>query len=103
MASRLPAPVDHAERVFSGEQDRADGTSLEEQGDRMAERAEPDRRHEAGRAEAFPVEQAEDSGCALIPAALALLAGTPAILAAAKVRNPWVLAGATAAAVIVVF
>ena len=39
---------------------------------------------------------------ALIVAALALLAGTPAILAAAKVSNPLVLAGATAAAAVVV-
>ena len=41
---------------------------------------------------------------ALIVGASALLAGTPAILAAAQVKNPWVLAGATAvAAVVVVF
>lgn len=39
---------------------------------------------------------------ALIAAALALLAGTPAILAAARVKNPWVLAGATAAAAVIV-
>src|SRR5260370_11586594 len=37
-------------------------------------------------------------------AAAALLAGTPAILAAVWVRNPWILAGAaSAAAVIAVF
>jgi tetratricopeptide (TPR) repeat protein len=41
---------------------------------------------------------------ALIAGALALLAGTPAILTVAGVRNPWILAGTTAgAAVIVVF
>ncbi len=39
---------------------------------------------------------------ALVAGALALLAGTPAILAAAKVKNPWVLAGATAAAAVIV-
>src|SRR5215472_10372090 len=39
---------------------------------------------------------------ALIVGALALLAGTPAILAAAQVKNPWVLAWATAAAAVVV-
>lgn len=44
------------------------------------------------------------SRLALVAAALAVLAGTPAILAAATVRNPWYLAGATAgAAVVVVF
>jgi hypothetical protein len=32
-----------------------------------------------------------------VAAGLALLAGTPAVLAAAKVKNPWILAGATAA------
>lgn len=41
---------------------------------------------------------------ALLVGGLALLAGTPAVLVAAKVRNPWLLAGATAAtAVVVVF
>ena len=41
---------------------------------------------------------------ALAAAGLALLAGTPAVLTAAKVKNPWILAAATAtAAVIVVF
>ena len=39
---------------------------------------------------------------ALIAGALALLAGTPAILIAAGVKNPWVLAGATAAAAVIV-
>jgi tetratricopeptide (TPR) repeat protein len=39
---------------------------------------------------------------AMIAAALALLAGTPAILAAAGVKNPWILAGATAAALVIV-
>ena len=39
---------------------------------------------------------------ALIAAALALLAGIPAILVAAGVKNPWVLAGATAAAAVIV-
>ena len=39
---------------------------------------------------------------ALIAAALALLAGTPAILTAVGVKNPWVLAGATAAATVIV-
>jgi hypothetical protein len=39
---------------------------------------------------------------ALIVAALALLAATPSILAAAGVRDSWVLAGATAAAAVIV-
>src|SRR5262249_16226062 len=43
-----------------------------------------------------------ESRLALIVAALALGAGTPAILAAAKVRNPLVLAGATALAAVIV-
>jgi tetratricopeptide (TPR) repeat protein len=44
------------------------------------------------------------SRLALAAAGLALLAGTPTVLAAAEVKNPWILAGATAgAAVIVVF
>jgi tetratricopeptide (TPR) repeat protein len=42
------------------------------------------------------------SRLALIVAALALLAGTPSILAQANVRNPLVLAGATAGAAVVV-
>ena len=45
-----------------------------------------------------------ESRVALVAAALALLAGTPAVLAAAGVRIPWVLGGATAVtAVVVVF
>jgi hypothetical protein len=45
-----------------------------------------------------------ESRVALVAAALALLGGTPAVLAAAGVRNPWVLGGAAAvAAVVVVF
>src|ERR1039457_4863324 len=39
---------------------------------------------------------------ALIAGALALLAATPAILAAAGVRKSWVLAGVTAAAAVIV-
>ena len=39
---------------------------------------------------------------ALAAAGLALLAGTPAVLTAAKVKNPWILAGATAAAAVIV-
>jgi hypothetical protein len=39
---------------------------------------------------------------ALAAAGLALLAGIPAVLTAAKVTNPWILAGATAAAAVVV-
>ena len=39
---------------------------------------------------------------AMAAAGLALLAGTPAVLTAAKVKNPWILAGATAAAAVVV-
>ena len=38
---------------------------------------------------------------ALAAAGLALLAGTPAVLTAAKVKNPWILAGATAAAAVI--
>jgi tetratricopeptide (TPR) repeat protein len=45
-----------------------------------------------------------DSRVALIAAALALLAGIPGILAAAGIKNPWVLGGAAGfAAVVVVF
>ena len=43
-----------------------------------------------------------ESRLALIVGALALVAGTPAILAAAAVKNQWVLVGATAAAAVVV-
>ncbi len=39
---------------------------------------------------------------ALVVAALALLAGIPAVLAAARVKNPWVLGGAAAVAGVVV-
>jgi tetratricopeptide (TPR) repeat protein len=39
---------------------------------------------------------------ALAAAGLALVAGTPTVLAAAAVRSPWVLAGATAAAALIV-
>ncbi len=42
------------------------------------------------------------SRIALVAAALALLAGTPAGLAAADLKNPWVLGGSTAVAAVVV-
>ncbi len=42
------------------------------------------------------------SRVALVVVALALLAGTPAVLVAAHVRNPWALGGATALAAVVV-
>jgi tetratricopeptide (TPR) repeat protein len=42
------------------------------------------------------------SRAALVVAALALLAGTPAVMTAAHVRTPWVLASATAMAAVVV-
>jgi tetratricopeptide (TPR) repeat protein len=50
------------------------------------------------------IKSSQLSRAALVVAALALLAGIPAVLTAAQIRTPWVLASATAvAAVVVVF
>src|SRR5438128_2402736 len=47
-------------------------------------------------------EGSRSARVALVVAALALLAGTPAVLTAARIRTPWVLASSTAVAAVVV-
>jgi len=54
-------PVDRAQRVGAGEQDRAEAGRGRQQGDRLRERAEPEDGHQAGRAEALPIQQPERS------------------------------------------